>query len=136
MYAPPPMGQMPRELPFFSLIRDNCSSFSLKLLNNICSRPLLAHILLRQMVVLRVHRCRPPLSRHTHIHTIIKVLSVRGCSRSLITYNVLFELTFDRFTVQHAVPYQMMMPPPGGPGAPPMQYEGAPTPQVQMGGHA
>ncbi|KAG9225037.1 hypothetical protein CCMSSC00406_0001812 [Pleurotus cornucopiae] len=39
-------------------------------------------------------------------------------------------------TVQHAVPYQMMMPPPGGPNMPPHQYEQGPAPPVQMGGHA
>ncbi|PFH52983.1 hypothetical protein AMATHDRAFT_1711 [Amanita thiersii Skay4041] len=37
-------------------------------------------------------------------------------------------------TVQHAVPYPMMMPPP--PGVPPHPYEGGPAPPVQMGGHA
>lgn len=33
-----------------------------------------------------------------------------------------------------AVPYPMMMPPPGGPGGPPHGYEGGPAPPVSMGG--
>lgn len=33
-----------------------------------------------------------------------------------------------------AVPYQMMMPPPGGPGGPPHGYDGGPVPPVPMGG--
>jgi PAB1-binding protein PBP1 len=33
-----------------------------------------------------------------------------------------------------AVPYQMMMPPPGAPGGPPHGYEGGPAPPVPMGG--
>ncbi|TCD69353.1 hypothetical protein EIP91_007909 [Steccherinum ochraceum] len=37
--------------------------------------------------------------------------------------------------MQHAVPYQMMMPPPGAPGGPPHPYEGGQAP-VPMGGHA
>ncbi|KAG6908340.1 hypothetical protein DXG01_005251 [Tephrocybe rancida] len=37
-------------------------------------------------------------------------------------------------TVQHAVPYHMMMPPP--PNVPQHPYEGGPAPPVQMGGHA
>ncbi|KAF5382099.1 hypothetical protein D9615_004336 [Tricholomella constricta] len=36
-------------------------------------------------------------------------------------------------TVQHAVPYHMMMPPPNVPQHP---YDGGPAPPVQMGGHA
>ncbi|KAI0039657.1 hypothetical protein FA95DRAFT_1684189 [Auriscalpium vulgare] len=38
-------------------------------------------------------------------------------------------------TVQHAVPYPMMMPPPGQNG-PPHGYDGGPPPPVPMGGHA
>jgi hypothetical protein len=38
------------------------------------------------------------------------------------------------YTVQHAVPYHMMMPPP--PNVPQHPYEGGPAPPVQMGGHA
>jgi hypothetical protein len=33
-----------------------------------------------------------------------------------------------------AVPYPMMMPPPGGPGGPPHGYDGGPAPPVPMGG--
>ncbi|KAJ8508803.1 hypothetical protein ONZ45_g8961 [Pleurotus djamor] len=56
------------------------------------------------------------------------------------------DMSFDQYTgkmfmmhmptVQHAVPYPMMMPPPGGPNMPPHQYEQGPAPPVQMGGHA
>ncbi|OJT11474.1 hypothetical protein TRAPUB_12026 [Trametes pubescens] len=40
--------------------------------------------------------------------------------------------------VQHAMPYQMMMPPPGPGGVPPHPYDpsGQPPPPVQMGNHA
>ncbi len=40
--------------------------------------------------------------------------------------------------VQHAMPYQMMMPPPGPGGVPSHPYDpsGQPPPPVQMGNHA
>ncbi|KAH8994929.1 hypothetical protein EDB92DRAFT_1795000 [Lactarius akahatsu] len=37
-------------------------------------------------------------------------------------------------TVPQAVPYPMMIPPPGAPGGPPHGYEGGPAPPVPMGG--
>lgn len=40
---------------------------------------------------------------------------------------------FTIHTVQHAMPYPMMMPPPG-PNAPPHPYETGPPPPVPMGG--
>lgn len=43
------------------------------------------------------------------------------------------KMMFTMPTVQHAVPYPMMMPPPSNV---PHPYEGGPAPPVQMGGHA
>lgn len=47
------------------------------------------------------------------------------------TYSAKF---FTLNTVQHAVPYPMMMPPPGPTGPPHPGYEGPPVPPIPMGG--
>jgi len=95
----------------------------------ICKLHLLDSIHRRRTVRALGPPCPLPQSPHTRIHTITKVRNVK--------HNFLSALLIRRFilnpTVPQAVPYQMMMPPPGGPGGPPHGYDGGPAPPVPMG---
>lgn len=65
----------------------------------------------------------------TLIHTIIKVLNV---SRLAFAFYATYGAMLINIAVQHAVPYPMMMPPPGAQPGVPHPYDQAPP--VQMGG--
>lgn len=73
----------------------------------------------------------PPTPIPSHAHPYYH----QSPQREYPAFNAMEFFSLMQHTVQHAVPYPMMMPPPGAPGVP-HPYEGTPAQPVQMGGHA
>ncbi|RDB26295.1 Uncharacterized protein C21B10.03c [Hypsizygus marmoreus] len=68
-----------------------------------------------------------PIPAHAHAY-------YHQSPQRMISFDQYTGKMFTMPTVQHAVPYHMMMPPP--PNVPQHPYDGGPAPPVQMGGHA
>ena len=73
----------------------------------------------------------PPTPIPAHAHPYYHQSPQR---RAHFSFRAIDQVIHSNPTVPQAVPYPMMMPPPGGPGGPPHGYDGGPAPPVPMGG--
>ncbi|OBZ72487.1 Uncharacterized protein C21B10.03c [Grifola frondosa] len=118
MYPSTPMGQMPRELRTLitaSIHASSPSAWHVSSPSKWCRSP-------------AIH---PPTPIPAHAHPYYHQSPQRMLSYQLVPFGQ--PMTDAHPTVQHAVPYPMMMPPPGQ-GVPPHPYEAAQAPPVPMGG--
>ncbi|THH09159.1 hypothetical protein EW145_g2218 [Phellinidium pouzarii] len=111
MYAPPPMGQMP---PPQQYMTGPPPPGAYPPPPNSGGRPSM-----------------PPTPIPAHAHPYYH----QSPQRMMMPFDAYDAKMFTMSTVQHAMPYPMMMPPPG-PNGPPHPYEGGPPPPIPMGGHA
>jgi len=129
MYASPQMGQLPRS--FINSLRDSqILKCLLQLRKHTCRLLPPDSTRHRRTARALVHPCLRRQFPHTHTHITTKARSVWNSNHLFY----LFNRTAYGETVPQAVPYPMMIPPPGAPGGPPHGYEGGPAPPVPMGG--